>query len=456
MKFRRRWALILALSSAQLICLLAAVAWYGNWLHGGLTQLMLGQMLAVDSQATAQMTEVIDQLGIGYPKPHSEDWKKLQSMVERIHLPNSGYLSVIDRDSGDLLCHPSLRQGKEVRKVKLDTKLLRHDEAGKHDGNATRSGWAAMPDGMHYITIHDMPERGIMLVADQRDDGIRAAIAHISRPLWMFGCLAAVVLAVLSTLSSVAIMRRYDCKLEAINTNLETLVDRRSRALLNTRDAVIFGLAKLADSRDNETGEHLERIREYASILARRLSRRYPEIDQQYVHMLELASSLHDIGKVGVPDSILRKPGRLTPDERKIMQMHAVVGADCLAAIRERLGDDDFLGMACEIAVAHHERWDGHGYPHGLRGNEIPLSARIVAVADVYDALTTNRVYKDAIPHFEACRMIVEGTGTQFDPDLIEAFVACEDQIRIVADQLSADAVAEAEAELDAEALAAV
>ena len=438
-----------------MVCLLAAVAWYGNWLHNGLTQLMMGQMSAVDAQVTAQMTEVIDQLGIGYPKPGSEYWKQLQSLVERIHLPNSGYLSVIDRETGDLLCHPALRQGTEVRKIKLDPKVIHHAEGGENGGSATRSAWATMPDGTHYITIHDMPERGIMLVADQRDDGVRAAIEHISSPLWVFGCVAAVVLAVLSTLSSVAITRRYDSKLEAINANLENLVEQRSRALLNTRDAVIFGLAKLADSRDNETGEHLERIREYVSIVARRLALRRPEIDRQFIRTLEFASSLHDIGKVGVPDRILRKPARLTPEERKIMEEHAMIGAVCLAAIQERLGDDDFLGMACEIAASHHEWWNGQGYPQGLRGEHIPLAARIVAVADVYDALTTSRVYKAAIPHREACRMIVEGAGMQFDPEVIEAFAACEGQIRTVAERLSIESE-ETAAEPDADALAAV
>ena len=172
---------------------------------------------------------------------------------------------------------------------------------------------------------------------------------------------------------------------------------QRYSDLLRTRDAVIFGLAKLAESRDPDTGNHLERIAVYSTRLATAL-RRNPRYRRQltpaFVKLIGISSALHDIGKVGIEDSILLKPGQFEEQERLVMQMHAAIGGKCIREIESQLGRSNFLQMAREIAFCHHERWDGSGYPKGLAGEEIPLAARIVAVADVYDALATKRVYK--------------------------------------------------------------
>jgi response regulator RpfG family c-di-GMP phosphodiesterase len=219
---------------------------------------------------------------------------------------------------------------------------------------------------------------------------------------------------------------QYAAGLAKANLRLEKQVAKRSKSLIRTRNAVVFGLAKLAESRDSDTGEHLERIRSYVTILARELAPTHPEIDQQFLSDLAVASSLHDIGKVGVPDSVLLKSGDLTAAERHIMQQHTTLGSECLAAIRNQLEEDDFLEMAQQIALAHHEHWDGNGYPHGIRGSEIPLAARIIALADCYDALTTNRPYKGPVRHDEVREWIATRYGTQFDPAVVEAFIGRE------------------------------
>jgi len=141
---------------------------------------------------------------------------------------------------------------------------------------------------------------------------------------------------------------------------------------------------------------------------------------------LAVASSLHDIGKVGIPDAVLLKPDKLSDSERRAIELHTVLGSECLSAIQDQLEEDDFLELAQQIAIAHHEHWDGNGYPYGARGRDIPLPARIVAIADVYDALTTARPYKDPVPHTEVREWIVTRYGTQFDPEVVEAFVARE------------------------------
>lgn len=207
---------------------------------------------------------------------------------------------------------------------------------------------------------------------------------------------------------------------------------------LETRDLLIFSLAKLAETRDTDTGAHLERIRAYCYVLADRMSRteRFADrIDGDYVQLLYMTSPLHDIGKVGIPDAILLKPGKLTPEEYEIMKTHAVIGGRTLEAAARAYPDAQYLQMACDIALSHHEKFDGTGYPRGLKGEEIPLCGRIVAVSDVYDALTTARVYKPAFTHDFARQTIIKGSGKHFDPDVVEAFLAEEQKIVAIKDQ---------------------
>jgi response regulator RpfG family c-di-GMP phosphodiesterase len=197
----------------------------------------------------------------------------------------------------------------------------------------------------------------------------------------------------------------------------------------NVRNLAIFSLARLAETRDTDTGAHLERVREYARILAEQLQRRgnhRDEIDDLFVELIYVTCPLHDIGKVSIPDAVLLKPGRLNEAEYEIMKTHSAAGAETLGHALNKFPDADFLRMARNIACHHHERVDGTGYPDGLSGNDIPLAARIFAVVDVYDALVSKRVYKEAFTPIVAKDIILEGAGTQFDVDVIEAFIECE------------------------------
>jgi putative two-component system response regulator len=213
---------------------------------------------------------------------------------------------------------------------------------------------------------------------------------------------------------------------------LEDLVSQRTAEIVATRDVTVFALAKLTESRDPETGEHLERMRSYCQILAEELSRVGPyteEVDEAFLKELYRSSPLHDIGKVGIPDAILMKPGQLSDSEFALMKRHTTIGADALASAAAHAGSGNFLNMAAEIARYHHERFDGTGYPTGLRGSDIPLAARIVAVADVYDGLTSVRVYKDAIEPHVARSMILQERGRHFDPAIVDAFEARYDEV---------------------------
>ncbi len=202
-----------------------------------------------------------------------------------------------------------------------------------------------------------------------------------------------------------------------------------TRLIDHSRRTAILGLAKLAEYRDQDTGAHLERIREYTRILTRALSVRsglQHLITPSFLEDITLSSVLHDIGKVGIPDKILLKPGKLSRKEFEVMKMHCIYGRDVLAEARRDAGNVSFLAMGQQITHFHHERWDGSGYPEGLSATDIPLAARIVALADVYDALTSRRCYKQALSHEQARKIIVRDRGSHFDPQVVDAFLEQE------------------------------
>ncbi|VEB40825.1 Cyclic di-GMP phosphodiesterase response regulator RpfG [Chromobacterium violaceum] len=214
------------------------------------------------------------------------------------------------------------------------------------------------------------------------------------------------------------------------NDYLEEEVRRRTRETETVQNVAIWALASLAETRDNETGNHIKRTQSYVKLLAEQLSG-HPRFDQylteRNIDMICKSAPLHDIGKVGIPDHILLKAGKLTDDEFAIMKQHAALGRDAIVAAERQLGlEVAFLKFAKEIACSHHEKWDGSGYPFGLKGDEIPVAGRLMALADVYDALINRRIYKPPMPHAQAKDVIVAGRGTHFDPDVVDAFLAVE------------------------------
>ncbi len=234
-------------------------------------------------------------------------------------------------------------------------------------------------------------------------------------------------------LAAVTMTRKwYEAALASQKTEgLQREVSRKTEHVERTRDAMMFALAQLAESRDTETGQHLDRMRAYSQILAGQLAAVGPyknEIDQQFLDDLYRSSPLHDIGKVGIPDAILLKPGRLTSEEYDVMKQHVAIGTSTIRDAIERIGDKTSLQMAAEIVEFHHERFDGTGYLQGLKGIEIPLSARIVALADVFDAISSRRVYKDAVDPNKTKEIIVSESGKHFDPVIVDAFNQCFDK----------------------------
>ncbi|MGB4065271.1 MAG: two-component system response regulator [Azonexus sp.] len=233
---------------------------------------------------------------------------------------------------------------------------------------------------------------------------------------------------------------------------LEKEVARRAEEIEAIQDVTILAMASLAETRDNETGNHIRRTQYYVQALAEKL-RPHPRfsafLTEHTIKLLFKSAPLHDIGKVGIPDHILLKPGRFTPDEFAIMKTHTTLGRDAIATAESRLGVNvEFLTYAKEIAYSHQEKWDGSGYPENLAGDAIPISARLMAVADVYDALISRRPYKEPMPHDKAVQLIMDGRGTHFDPDIVDAFIGLQEEFLAISQRY-----ADSEADIEQKAL---
>lgn len=214
--------------------------------------------------------------------------------------------------------------------------------------------------------------------------------------------------------------------------------NQKDKEILESQLATIYSLVKLAESRDDQTGAHIERVAAFCKLLANSLRKRpkYKDyITDDYVENIFKTSPLHDIGKVSIPDRILLKPGKLSSEEFEIMKTHTTIGANTLLEVKKRYPENKLLELGINITHFHHEKWDGTGYPQGLSGTEIPLSARIMALADVYDALRSKRVYKEAYSHKESLEIIKQGKGNFFDPEIVDAFIEIEAEFEATFDK---------------------
>ncbi|WP_297577164.1 HD domain-containing phosphohydrolase [uncultured Deefgea sp.] len=244
---------------------------------------------------------------------------------------------------------------------------------------------------------------------------------------------------VLIRVRNILLMQDLKNSIREHNLLLEDRVAQRTQELYKMQDAIIMAMGVMAELRDEETGLHLKRTQEYVRLLANTVMN-YPrfidELDSTSIEWMVKSAPLHDIGKVGIPDAILHKPARLTPEEFTIMKNHPAYGRNIILEVERMLGGESlFLRYAREIAYGHQEKWDGSGYPLGAKGDEIPVSARLMAIADVYDALRSRRVYKPPFSHEMAMNIIIEGRGKHFDPDLVDAFQVCADRFAQIAEE---------------------
>lgn len=431
-----RQPLVLLLVLAQIGCLTFGVVWAAQWLRRSYEQVVERDVAAQGQSIALEVARRAADLPPDSVEPGAQGWDSFQSLCEQVKVPRQGFVAIMRADTGALVCHTRLEQDPELLAQFPGQSLLVSDqkvtsilEATNADADKTEpvaSGYVEESGELYNASCLAVPRLDVVVGVYQSARSVNQEVAQFVNPLVQAGFVLIASVVAGTALITSYIVRRYRRAVAAAHDSLDLEVQRRTQSLIRTRNAVIFGLAKLAESRDKDAGSHLERIRAYVTLLASEMARTNPEINHPYVANLAVASSLHDIGKVGVPDAVLLKPDRLSLPERRAMQMHASLGGECLAAIQRQLGDDDFLELAQQVAMAHHEQWDGSGYPHGLQGKSIPLPARIVALADVYDALTTNRPYRPALSHQEARDWIVSQYGAHFDPEVVEAFVARE------------------------------
>ena len=427
-KFKNQTLLVLLLVGAQSICLLAGIFLFSNLTRQRLQASLTDAIQRNNQQIAHQAAVFCRELGIG--AANALDWHQQSALLEKIRVPNNGSVCLFCPEKSRIACQKQFEKEWETyvskHVVKVESTLARGELS------------CTLDTGTHLVAIERMPESGLLVLAVQNKASVFKETEATLRPVFALAYVFVLIVVCLTAAAATVVIGRYEHRLSIANRTLEKQIEQRTKSLKRTRNATIFGLAKLAESRDTDTGDHLDRIRSFVTILAKGLQGTLPDLSNEYIDTLGVASSLHDIGKVGIPDAVLLKPSRLDTEERAVMETHAELGAECIAAIIERLGEDDFLTVAHEIALWHHEKYDGTGYPTNLKGNEIPISARIVALADVYDALISPRVYKRPMTHQQAREIILEGAGQHFDPTIVSAFLDRESEFIEITERLHA------------------
>ena len=325
MKFSKKSQLVELLSGAQVVCLLIALTGFLYWIRGSVQEVVRQQIMGDNQLIAAQMGKLIDQTKPGLVEFGSEAWDRLQTLIEEVELPNDGYMCIADDKTGKLLCHPEMRSNPSLREVNVGATTI---EVGDNSSTLlevargistsevvlVQTGVVGSGKVTEVVSAAHLPGIHCILLVHQGEAATRVAVNRILFPIGAIGLIVGLGLIFVTSKTSIAILNRYENKLADLNEGLELTVRIRTEALMQTRDAVIFGLAKLSESRDSDTGEHLDRIRRYVTLLSEDYARTVHELDRQFLDEIGLASSLHDIGKVGVPDAVLLKPGKLTAD----------------------------------------------------------------------------------------------------------------------------------------------
>ncbi len=440
---RSRRSLIGAILALQAV--VVGWGWWGTmqFTRTSLVTKIRTQVIDENARAVTYLSNAVAAIVNTPLREGTKGWEDAKRIAQNLNRPGRTNMAIIAAAGGAII--PRGEMGRESPMLDLSPGQLESTTVTLLPGRETVALTDLRPGAVlvgeadwlgeaAYIAVLENSDLGAKFIASQA----RSAVAHAERQfadtVFFYAGMAVLLVLAITGVGLTFIVNGYDSTLMRFNRMLEGEVERRTRQGLAIRNGLIFGLAKLADYRDTDTGRHLERICRYCEMLATQLASKHAEIDRAWIDRLKLASSMHDIGKVGIPDHILLKAGPLDTDERAQMELHATIGADTLIAIRQHVGDDELLNMSVQVALCHHEKFDGTGYPSRLSGEEIPLAARIVALADVYDALTSKRVYKPPMTHDRAVAIISEGRGRHFDPVVVDAFLAVHaqfDQARV-------------------------
>ncbi len=424
-----RRGLLVAVCVGASQALVFAVGWWFVYeeTHQNVAESVEDVILQSNVAAAEAILRVLD----GIPNvdvPGSREWERTQKVIEGLELGGGGFACVLD-SRGNIACHPDLLAMPGLRDVNLSNEELfdlHGNVVGRmsevEPGETFKGIVEFVFDGRHYLATRVDADTRSQLLVHQPVSGLSAASAHVTGPLLVRSATVGLLVVALTGCLALVLVRAHDRSMARWTRDLERLVEERSVDVVQSHRAVVMGIAKLAEYRDNETGLHVERMCAFSAMLAREYARQFGGLDDAWIDDLELAASLHDIGKVAIPDSILLKPGKLTDAEFEQMKVHAETGAEALCAVREELVETRLVDLGREICSGHHEKWNGRGYPRGLSGVDIPLSARLVSLADVFDALMSKRVYKDAMPFDKVVAIIREGAGQHFDPDVVACF----------------------------------
>jgi HD-GYP domain-containing protein (c-di-GMP phosphodiesterase class II) len=427
---------ILLLLSAQFLLLLTVACAAAYWLS-------LREQLRAEATATARLSQLsqliiedVHRLELRDVSGESRDSTLILQAIARLPLEDQDGVWFSNAKSGVVQLHTDKSHSLHSEPIPIGSYEIAHNDektpiqfVGANESLPTVSGRMHTPLGDYLVTTVFVPHLQSHLTVGTPADLVDGQRQTVFLNAFLIGSLTALVMTASLLIIVFALERSKRHQLDLINANFDRTVSERIQQRLIARDHLIMHLSELIESRDSDHICHISRVREYSMVLARHLSKRRPELNESFMADFSIAVMIHDLGKASLPDPILTATQARTEAEQRWYERHTIIGGESMERVRKAIGPDSLIEMAEDIALGHHERWDGKGFPYQHSEESIPLSARLFAVADAYEELTRDTPQRPAFNHMKAARMIVAGYATYFDPEIVEVFVEAEDDL---------------------------
>lgn len=438
MQIKRKGLALAGLGTGLFVILFLGLCVLSRWVANESEKNLRAYFDAFNRSSLTEVADSIEQLEYRSLERSTRDWELLQSKLKKLNQSDYGQFAIVQIETSRVVVHPRISVDTTAAdlprfsNIEKDGQLVEITDVGSENYPGIVSGSCTVDNRKHFVSALRIESIGGILLVYQSEEFIATLGNQLQFPFWIIGLAAIFVTSILSLIPGILSIRQFDRELGVVKANIDNQVKVETEQKLRSRTELIFALSALAESRDEDAVPHQRRMRAFSRAIAGHLAKSKEEVTDEFIATLDVSVALHDIGKASLPDRVLADED-LSPAEKLWLMRHTEIGAQ---AVLEGISDaaDPLRSMASDIALYHHAKWNGKGHPNEVSGKDIPIAARIVAVAELYENMTNQTMdARSPVSHMKAARTVVEEYGKAFDPDVVEAFVFAEDEIYQIA-----------------------